>query len=71
MKDFSNICIVLIMPYCITIRCCLLIVYTDIYYMVIVHIILRWGGMIGPISGKVLFEVVYINKWNTSQEAAS
>ena len=27
--------------------------------------------MIGPISGIVLFEVVYINKWNTPQEAAS
>ena len=39
--------------------------------MVIAHIILRWGGMIGPISGIVLFEVVYINKWNTPQEAAS
>ena len=39
--------------------------------MVITHIILRWGGMIGPISGIVLFEVVYINKWNTPQEAAS
>ena len=39
--------------------------------MVIAHIILRWGGMIGPISGIVLFKVVYINKWNTPQEAAS
>ena len=39
--------------------------------MVIAHIILRWGGMIGPISGIVLFEVVYINKWSTPQEAAS
>ena len=28
-------------------------------------------GMIGPISGIVLFEVVYINKWNTPQEVAS
>ena len=27
--------------------------------------------MIGPISGIVLFEVVYINKWSTPQEAAS
>ena len=27
--------------------------------------------MIGPISGIVLFEVVYINKWSTHQEAAS
>ena len=39
--------------------------------MVVAHIILRWGGMIGPISGIVLFEVVYINKWSTPQEAAS
>ena len=39
--------------------------------MDITHIILRWGGMIGPISGIVLFEVVYINKWSTPQEAAS
>ena len=39
--------------------------------MDIAHIILRWGGMIGPISGIVLFEVVYINKWSTPQEAAS
>ena len=45
--------------------------YTDINYMVIAHIILRWGGMIGPISGIVLFEVVYINKWNTPLEVAS
>ena len=30
-----------------------------------------WGGLIGPISGIVLFEVVYINKWSTPQEAAS
>ena len=27
--------------------------------------------MIGPNSGIVLFEVVYINEWNTPQEAAS
>ena len=27
--------------------------------------------LIGPISGIVLFEVVYINKWSTPQEAAS
>ena len=27
--------------------------------------------VIGPISGIVLFEVVYINKWSTPQEAAS
>ena len=39
--------------------------------MVIAHIILRWGGMIGPNSGIVLFKGVYINKWNTPIEAAS
>ena len=27
--------------------------------------------LIGPISGIVLFKVVYINKWSTPQEAAS
>ena len=27
--------------------------------------------VIGPISGIVLFKVVYINKWSTPQEAAS
>ena len=27
--------------------------------------------LIGPISGIVLFEVVYSNKWSTPQEAAS
>ena len=34
---------------------CLLIVYTCHYYMVLVYIILRCGGVTGPNSGIVLF----------------
>ena len=34
---------------------CFLIVYTCHYYMVLVHIILRWGGVTGPNSGIALF----------------
>ena len=34
---------------------CFLIVYTCLYYMAQVHIILKWGGVTGPNSGIVLF----------------
>ena len=30
---------------------CFVVVYTCNYYMVLLHIILRWGGVIGPNSG--------------------
>ena len=30
---------------------CFIVVYTWNYYMVLLHIILRWGGVIGPNSG--------------------
>ena len=32
---------------------CFVIVYTCNYYMFVLHIILRWGGVIGPNSGLV------------------
>ena len=30
---------------------CFIVVYTWNYYMVLLHIILRWGAVIGPNSG--------------------
>ena len=40
-------------------------------YFFCVHETSSLGSLIGPISGIVLFEVVYINEWSTPQEAAS
>ena len=30
---------------------CCVVIYTCNYYMILLHIILRWGGVIGPNSG--------------------
>ena len=32
-----------------------IVVYTYNYYMILLHIILRWGGVIGPNSGMAPF----------------
>ena len=49
--DFQSSLIVLCL------MACFLIVHTYNYYTVMLHIILRWGGVTGPNSGIALFSI--------------